>query len=336
LSPTAEPSYNLSYVAGSNIVKYGESVFFQSNWPNRWLAGAMYFSRRRVFTWDKNSWMGISSWSIQSNSGSDGSVYDPKDGTCVRYGDIIYLKVNGAERWLRGNRGGLDERARTFDRYGDDPGYYQWIIRSDVGSGSLNIEDNPDPYQGACVSTEFLVYLQFNVLENRWLSGARSRDHQYVLTRDVSIEQYEYYHYEWMIRFDDSSDGSTTDFIKLDGPSNESGFISGDSSSKEDCENIPENWHNSDGPTYNCDWYGLDTNRCTEYTFSKGRSAREACCVCGGGSNICTDLDGWYDSDGPIFNCEWYSKFERCEKYGSMYSNGGYTANEACCSCKDA
>lgn len=43
----------------------------------------------------------------------------------------------------------------------------------------------------------------------------------------------------------------------------------------------------------------------------------------------------WYDSDGPVYDCEWYGSDERyCAQYGNHYSNWGYTANEACCVCK--
>jgi hypothetical protein len=43
---------------------------------------------------------------------------------------------------------------------------------------------------------------------------------------------------------------------------------------------------------------------------------------------------GWYDSDGPDYNCGWYSLGDNCAKHGDSYSGqGGKTANEACCAC---
>merc|ERR1719461_1732406 len=46
------------------------------------------------------------------------------------------------------------------------------------------------------------------------------------------------------------------------------------------------------------------------------------------------DVAGWYDSDGPIFNCAWYgANTDRCDWYGNYYANFGYTANQACLSC---
>ena len=41
----------------------------------------------------------------------------------------------------------------------------------------------------------------------------------------------------------------------------------------------------------------------------------------------------WHDSDGPEFNCSWYSIGNRCEEHGDGYAGvDGKTANEACCS----
>jgi len=65
-----------------------------------------------------------------------------------------------------------------------------------------------------------------------------------------------------------------------------------------------------------------------------GKTANQACCSCGGGSKPCTDVPGWHDADGTQYNCQWYSRFRRCQRYGDLYRNFGYTANEACCVCK--
>ena len=53
----------------------------------------------------------------------------------------------------------------------------------------------------------------------------------------------------------------------------------------------------------------------------------------------CTDKtleDGspWHDSDGESYNCQWYSsQLTRCAQYGGAFENGGFTANQACCTC---
>ena len=48
----------------------------------------------------------------------------------------------------------------------------------------------------------------------------------------------------------------------------------------------------------------------------------------------CSDSPiNWYDSDGPFFDCEWYSYHNRCSTYGNSYENMGKVANQACCVC---
>lgn len=49
----------------------------------------------------------------------------------------------------------------------------------------------------------------------------------------------------------------------------------------------------------------------------------------------CHPVQGWYDSDGPQYNCAWYTEnTHRCLLYGNGYSNFGHTANTACCACR--
>jgi secreted trypsin-like serine protease len=50
------------------------------------------------------------------------------------------------------------------------------------------------------------------------------------------------------------------------------------------------------------------------------------------GNAECEDVPGWYDSDGPEYDCAWYEAEDACE-YASGYENDGYTAVEACCFC---
>ena len=51
-------------------------------------------------------------------------------------------------------------------------------------------------------------------------------------------------------------------------------------------------------------------------------------------SPTCTDFPvGWYDNDGPEFDCNYYAQDDNCEKYGDLFSNHGKTAKEACCVC---
>ena len=54
------------------------------------------------------------------------------------------------------------------------------------------------------------------------------------------------------------------------------------------CFEVPEGWHDGLGEKYNCAWYGIG-GRCQNYgdSYKKfGRTAKEACCQCGGGTKI--------------------------------------------------
>jgi len=126
------------------------------------------------------------------------------------------------------------------------------------------------------------------------------------------------------------------------------------------CGDEPQ-WHDSDGVTFGCEWYAQKTN-CAVYGDNYenyGKTANAACCVCGGGADTpsptaaptvaatadptvsptvaatqCTDdPEGWFDSDGSVYNCEWYGQSSHCAWYGDSYANLGKTANEACCVC---
>ena len=50
---------------------------------------------------------------------------------------------------------------------------------------------------------------------------------------------------------------------------------------------------------------------------------------------VCVDdPEGWFNSNGPKYNCLWYaSDITRCPKFGDSFVNGGLTANMACCAC---
>jgi hypothetical protein len=103
----------------------------------------------------------------------------------------------------------------------------------------------------------------------------------------------------------------------------------------DECVDSPEGWHDSLG--IGCDLY--DDALCDaiglEYE-NDGYTAKEACCVCGGGNNgtvpPCEDVPGWSDSLG--LTCEVYAMApELCQIFGPEYANNGLTASEACCAC---
>lgn len=117
----------------------------------------------------------------------------------------------------------------------------------------------------------------------------------------------------------------------------------------------------ADGRGNGCNWYerGLFTNRCALFGSSRANGdnivADDACCVCGGGAyegigntsptvspsptasptngpTACVDDDGWFNSRGK--GCDWYGPF-RCLLFGgSLASDDGVVANEACCLCQ--
>ena len=87
------------------------------------------------------------------------------------------------------------------------------------------------------------------------------------------------------------------------------------------CEDSPDNWHDSDGSQYDCQWYSNE-DRCTKYGHSYsnfGKTAQEACCSCNGGvsnpmsnevttspptaaTTTCEDrVPNWHDADGVAY-----------------------------------
>lgn len=108
------------------------------------------------------------------------------------------------------------------------------------------------------------------------------------------------------------------------------------------CEDDPLGWHDVNGTIYDCAWYGQELVgeiRCERdggTNPNDGKTAQEACCVCGGGKQVpdegCEDKDGWFDVDGPHYDCAWYGQGTRCIEYGDLYERE-YSANDACCAC---
>ena len=50
---------------------------------------------------------------------------------------------------------------------------------------------------------------------------------------------------------------------------------------------------------------------CNDFTNDDGINASQACCFCGGGTEIdgnCIDFEDFYDIDGD--NCSWYGKYD--------------------------
>ncbi len=156
-----------------------------------------------------------------------------------------------------------------------------------------------------------------------------------------------------------SEEDDGTDDHFDDGMNDDNGWGGG----KPVCTDYP-GFYDYYGTDYNCAWYAQATYLCENYGSGpknhKGQTANEACCTCGGGtlsivesieensideavekgsyalqSDGCKNAEGWHDSNGETFNCDWYAQdSDRCDIIGLFFENFGMTAQEACCACK--
>ncbi len=136
-----------------------------------------------------------------------------------------------------------------------------------------------------------------------------------------------------------------------------------------------KNW--KDKYNDSCSWYANGSNRCTTFGGAVGTNnwtAKQACCVCGGGNRSSSGNSGNSSSGGNNggnnggnssgngnnnssgnggnnnngsckdasnwvdsggLGCSYYRKVARaCQLFGNGYKNKGMTANQACCVCK--
>jgi len=120
---------------------------------------------------------------------------------------------------------------------------------------------------------------------------------------------------------------------------------------------VPESedkWYDPLGALYDCAWYALDGGEhCGAFASVQdptfGRTANEACCVCGGGVHYsvtttstlsttteCFDWqpspqEDWYDGDGST--CRYYERELLVRATCSESKNFGMIADQACCVC---
>jgi len=106
-------------------------------------------------------------------------------------------------------------------------------------------------------------------------------------------------------------------------------------------------WNDAGGDLYTCaEWYsqdGICARDGGKYEFA-GVTANQACCVCGGGSEVapvvvfeCFDHeyengDVWNDSD-ENYSCSSYYTTDYPDRCNENFQNQGFTAKTACCSC---
>jgi hypothetical protein len=217
------------------MVNYGDQVFLQVNsLDNRWLSGGRNGGNEGVITRDhlssdyelenaENTYK----WTVRSTSGDGSRNYpDPKQGECLKYGDQVFLQANLLDnRWLSGARGGGNEGVLTRDHLSSSyelknaEKTYKWTARSTAGTGTRTNSNNQDPGHGACIEELSLIFLQANLLDNRWLSGGRYTlaDNEGVFVRNRLSSEYEQAEnpYEWIVR-KSSGTGSRSDAIKCD------------------------------------------------------------------------------------------------------------------------
>jgi hypothetical protein len=138
-------------------VKYGDIIFLQnSSMNNRWLSGGRGEGNASVITrdaksneyeFDQNGAFKHYQWELQSEPKKRGGV-DPKDGTCVKYGDTIYLKAGGtSSRWLSDARAKAANEVLTRDFYSAESNHqyesrqvgasYKWIVKSHPGVNGI-------------------------------------------------------------------------------------------------------------------------------------------------------------------------------------------------------
>ena len=206
------------FTAAATNINYGDEVFFQvNNVDSRWLTGGHGAGNNLTFT---DAY--YSEWILRSTPG-DGvrTTADPRAGQCLKYGDIIYLQVKHLDyRWLTGSRGSGNAHVLTRNHLGSTyessahiTRTYQWIVRSNAGTGPRSFTGNADPAYGHCVQDLEKLFLQNNFMDERWLSGGRGVENKNVITRNMFRNTYETNNaltYTWTVR-KTPGDGSRTD-----------------------------------------------------------------------------------------------------------------------------
>jgi len=201
----------------ASTIDYGDKVFLQNDWmDNRWLSGSRSGGNEGVVTRDhlRSTYERVSvantyKWIVRSTPGDgDRDYVDPKAGSCLAYGDTIYLQNNWMDdRWLSGSRSSGNEGVITRDHlrsYYEEvtvADTYAWIVRSCQGSGYRNYQCSR---KGECVEDGDLLFLQNEWIDHRWLNGSRSSGNEGVKTRDKLASFYERSTvapvYNWIIR----------------------------------------------------------------------------------------------------------------------------------------
>ena len=188
---------------------------------SRWLTGGRDSGNTKVSTTvlKGNSKVNTFIWTVRSNY----QIADPKRGQCLRYGDTIYLQVKSRDnRWLTRarNKGNKDVRTRNVIDEVKVASTYAWVVRSNNGTGMLDIAGSGDPGHGECLSDLSQIFLQNKGQDYRWLSGSRNGGNNGVGTfnclknEDESVTNVGTY--KFIIRKDSPGTGIRTDALQCD------------------------------------------------------------------------------------------------------------------------
>mmetsp|Transcript_662 Transcript_662/g.1594 ORF Transcript_662/g.1594 Transcript_662/m.1594 type:complete len:2342 (-) Transcript_662:143-7168(-) len=153
-------------------------------------------------------------WIVRSNMGyGPRTSGDPLSGTCVKYGDKIYLQSNRQDYvWLSGGRSDDNSAVLTSNVVCEEETdhFYEWVIQSD---STITDEDTVDPLSANCVKFHESFFLRADMNSSsteRWLNGGGAWNNQSgfwtnVHTGDVTGGHPESNYYEWSFDAYDTS-----------------------------------------------------------------------------------------------------------------------------------
>lgn len=203
------------------FIRYGDQVYVQDFFmDSRWLRGSggekneVVVTRSQLKDDYERQHLELYQWKLQSTQGANAqSLNDPKNGNCIKYGDVFYFHQPSSNMWMSGGRSDGNEGVVTR-HYWDDSyeqslnAYYQWKVLSKAGTGTRGV----DPATGTCIEDLSLVFFENMGMDGRWLSGARGSGNELVITRNMFGSDYEYdtvlSTYQWIVRKDEGT-GST-------------------------------------------------------------------------------------------------------------------------------
>jgi len=161
------------------------------------------------------------------------------------------------------------------------------VVTADASDSAYSSNNHPSSQQGVSEVRTFVNIHPYD-LQNGQAPVGEVLSNQQSITIDISGLDYGRHTVYVQAEDEDGFIGPVTAayFIKND-PNNPFPTASPTTAAPAPapCTDDPENWYDSDGPQYDCDWYAQGNN-CAQYGDSfenDGKTANEACCGCGGG-----------------------------------------------------